>query len=70
MSNKPFLTIGMATFDDFHGVYFSIQALRMYHPEVMDDTEILIIDNNPKGEHGKQVKKFSGWTPNVRYIPE
>ena len=70
MSNKPFLTIGMATFDDFHGVYFSIQALRMYHPEVMDDTEILIIDNNPKGEHGKQVKKFSGWAPNVRYIPE
>jgi len=70
MNNKPFLTIGMATFDDFHGVYFSIMALRMYHPEVMNETEILIIDNNPKGKHGEQVKKFSGWAPNVRYIPE
>jgi len=70
MSKNPFLTIGMATFDDFHGVYFSIQALRMYHPEVMDDTEILIIDNNPEGAHGKQIKNFSGWAPNVRYIPE
>ena len=70
MNKKPFLTIGMATFDDFHGVYFSIQALRMYHPEIMDETEILIIDNNPKGAHGTQVKNFSGWAPNVRYIPE
>ena len=44
MSKKPFLTIGMATFDDYHGVYFSIQALRMYHREIMNETEILIID--------------------------
>jgi hypothetical protein len=70
MNKKPFLTIGMATFDDFHGVYFSIQALRMYHKEVMDEVEILIIDNNPDGLHGKQVKNFSGWAPNVRYVPE
>ena len=46
---KPKLTIGMATFDDYHGVYFSIQALRMYHPEVIDDIEILVVDNNPDG---------------------
>ena len=68
--NNPFLTIGMATFDDFHGVYFSIQALRMYHPEIMDEVEILIIDNNPNGEHGKQCKAFSNWGKNIRYIPE
>ena len=70
MDKKPFLTIGMATYDDYHGVYFSIQALRMYHPEVMDETEILIIDNNPQGSHGRQLKGFAGWAPNVRYIPE
>ncbi len=68
--NKPFLTIGMATFDDYHGVYFSIQALRMYHPEIMDEVEILIIDNNPKGPHGKACEQLQGHCKNLRYIPE
>ncbi len=41
------LTIGMATYDDFSGVYFSIQALRMYHD--LTDIELLVVDN-----HGDQ----------------
>ncbi len=69
MKEKPFLTIGMATYDDFHGVYFSVMALRMYHAEVMDQVEILIIDNNPEGRHGEQCKSFAGWCKNVRYVP-
>tara|TARA_R110002110_G_scaffold359817_2_gene569653 strand:- start:121 stop:984 length:864 start_codon:yes stop_codon:yes gene_type:complete len=68
--NKPSLTIGMATFDDYHGVYFSIQALRMYHPEIMDETEILIIDNNPDGSHGKACADLANHSPNIKYIPE
>ncbi|MAH47468.1 hypothetical protein CMI37_16710 [Candidatus Pacearchaeota archaeon] len=67
--NKPLLTIGMATFDDFHGVYFSIQALRMYHPEIMDETEIIIIDNNPDSAHGKECSNLKGHCPNLKYIP-
>ena len=67
--NKPFLTIGMPTYDDFHGVYFSVQALRMYHAEVMDKTEIIIIDNNPNSAHGKETKHFSNSAPNIKYIP-
>lgn len=39
----PALTIGMATYDDFDGVYFTIQALRLYQD--MDDTELLVVDN-------------------------
>jgi hypothetical protein len=39
----PQLTIGMATYDDFDGVYFTIQALRLYHD--LEDTELLVIDN-------------------------
>lgn len=66
---KPKITIGMPTFDDFHGVYFSIMALRMYHPEIMDVTEILVVDNNPDGPHGKEIQNFNGWVPNLRYIP-
>ena len=39
----PALTIGMATYDDFDGVYFTLQALRLYHD--LADTELLVVDN-------------------------
>ncbi|MEV6964212.1 glycosyltransferase family A protein [Hamadaea sp. NPDC051192] len=39
----PALTIGMAVFDDFDGVYFTLQALRLYHD--LDDAELLVVDN-------------------------
>ncbi len=39
----PALTIGMATYDDFDGVYFTLQALRLYQD--LDDTELLVVDN-------------------------
>ena len=66
MSTK--LTIGMATYDDFHGVYFSIQSVRMHHSEVINDIEFIVVDNNPDGEHGKEVKKFLSSVPNCKYI--
>ena len=37
------LTIGMAAYDDFEGVYFTLQALRLYQD--LDDTELLVVDN-------------------------
>ena len=37
------LTIAMATYRDFSGVYFTIQGLKLYHPKV----EILVLDNAP-----------------------
>jgi hypothetical protein len=39
----PALTIGMATYDDFDGVYFTVQALRLYHD--LRDTELVVVDN-------------------------
>jgi len=41
------LTIGMAQFDDFDGVYFTIQALRMYNLTRMPDVELLVVNNSP-----------------------
>lgn len=55
------LTIGISTYDDFDGVYFTIQSLRLSHPEVMDEVEFVIINNNPKSEHGKAVYNFKNW---------
>ncbi len=37
------LTIGMPTYKDFDGVYFTIQSLRLYHD--LDNTELLVVDN-------------------------
>ena len=74
---KKKLTIGMATYDDYQGVFWTIQALRMYHAEVMDQVEIIVIDNNPDSDHGKEVRRFfEGYdtnsgsnVPGGRYIP-
>jgi len=64
------LTIGMATYDDYDGVFFSVQAIRMYHPEVTDQIELLVIDNNPDSPSGKEVKRLiEGYVPNGRYVP-
>ncbi|MDH4041172.1 MAG: glycosyltransferase family 2 protein, partial [Gammaproteobacteria bacterium] len=64
------LCIGMATFDDYDGVYFSVQALRMYHPEILDQIQILIIDNNPAGAAAEKLKELDCYIPNYRYVPE
>jgi hypothetical protein len=62
------LTIGMATFDDYDGLFFTIQALRIYHDIPFD---IIVIDNNPDGTHGKSNKSFvENWTKGTgKYIP-
>jgi hypothetical protein len=60
----------MATYDDYDGVYFTVQAIRMYHPEILDDTEFLVIDNNPLGACAKGLKDLENWAPNYRYIPQ
>ena len=37
------LTIGMPTYNDFDGVYFTVQALRHYQD--LEDTELVVVDN-------------------------
>jgi hypothetical protein len=66
------LTIGMCTYDDFDGVYFTIQSLGLYHKILQNiDYEIIVIDNNPSSSHGEATKSFiNGWKQEkCRYIP-
>ena len=64
------LTIGMATHDDFDGLYFSIQNIRLYHKEILNDVEFVIIDNNPTSAHGKAIRDFIKWVKEpVQYLP-
>jgi hypothetical protein len=59
----------MATYDDYDGVYFSVQAIRLYHPEVTDCTEILVLDNHPSGPCAKPLKDLERQVAGYRYVP-
>jgi hypothetical protein len=61
------LTISMATYDDYDGVYFTIQALRLYH-WLPAQTEFIILDNNPTSDHGRALAKFADGLEGVRVI--
>ena len=64
------LTIGMAVYDDYDGVYFTVQALRLYHEICRSDrVEFIIIDNNPDSANGKACKHFATFVPNCKYVP-
>jgi hypothetical protein len=65
------LTIGMAVYEDFDGVYFTLQALRYYHQDVDPRlVRYLVIDNCPGGVHAPHIKQFiEQYVPNGRYVP-
>ena len=68
-AEKKKLCIGMATYDDYDGVYFSAQAIRLYHPEVTEDTEILVLDNHPTGKCSQDLKALDNKIKHYRYQP-
>ena len=55
------LTIGTCDYDDYEGLYFTIQSLRLHHKEVLDRLEFVIINNNPKSAQGREIRKFVDW---------
>ena len=63
------LTVGMATFDDYDGVYFTVQAIRLFHPEVTAETAIVVIDNHPDGPCAKALHALGDWVEGYRYVP-
>ena len=56
------LTIGMAVYNDFKGIYFTLQALRLYHN--LHDVELLVVDN--KGDD-RMRDWMAYWLSDVRY---
>jgi glycosyltransferase involved in cell wall biosynthesis len=57
------LTIGMPTYNDFNGVYFTLQALCLYQD--LRDTELLVVDN-----YGCPATKqlVEDWVHGARYV--
>jgi hypothetical protein len=68
VGGKYLLTVAIPTFDDFDGVYFTVQALRLYHPELLARTEILVLDNNPQGRCAKALQNLMRAVQGGRYI--
>ena len=63
------LCVAMATYDDYDGVYFSIQSIRLFHPEVSDDIEFVVLDNHPDGPCSQKLKELEHHNQNYRYVP-
>jgi len=63
------LSIGMATFDDYDGVYFTIQSIRINNPELRDAIEFVVVDNNPEGRCGEALADLAKWVDGYRYVP-
>ncbi len=69
VKDMPAFTIGMATYDDYDGVYFTLQAIRLFHPEIAAEAEFLVLDNHPDGPCAGDLKALENWIPGYRYIP-
>lgn len=55
---KPDLTIGLAHFRDYDGVYFTLQSLRLQNLDLLSRIEFILVDNSPDSAEGAAVKEF------------
>ncbi len=53
----PDLTIGMAVYEDYDGVAFTLQSLRLSND--LSNVELIVIDNSPDTAHGKESEKIA-----------
>ncbi len=63
------LCIGMSVYDDFDGAYFTMQSIRLHHPEVADRISVLVLDNHPEGLQSQALRNAVANAPNAQYIP-
>jgi len=55
----------MATHGDYDGVWFTIQAIRMYHREALEDVSFVVIDNDPEGPTSTALREIGNWVPRL-----
>lgn len=65
---SPRLTIGMAAYDDPHGVLFTLQSLRMHHGCTSDEVELVLVDASSHLPNSQPVAKFAH-RAGVHYVP-
>lgn len=52
------LTIGMAVYDDYDGLFFTLETLRSYHDLGRYQAEIVVVDNHPDGDYADDIKHY------------
>jgi hypothetical protein len=76
---RPKLTVGMACYKDFDGVYFTVMSLSIHHRELLRELEILVVDSCPEfpdrsaDPHGprtpsERIRDLCNNVPNARYV--
>lgn len=60
------LTIGMAVYDDYDGLFFTLEALRTYHDPANFDAEIVVVDNHPDGPAAADIAHYVG---SIKEVP-
>ena len=78
--SKPALTIAIATFDDWEGVWATVTSLFANHAEEMKNCEILILDQDCESKGGRLTGKYAtkamksrivnGHLHSAQYIPD
>lgn len=68
LAEPRLLTIAMVA-EDFDGVYFSIQAIRLYHPKVANEVQFLVIDPRPDAPQSEALRALGGWIDGYTYWP-
>lgn len=59
----------MAVYEDYDGVFFTIQALRYYHQDVnRERIKFLVVDNCVGGKHSQAIQKFVEGSVKGKYI--
>lgn len=49
LNAAPKLSIGMATFRDWPGLWSTVESVLLHHADCLPDVEFVIIDNDPRG---------------------
>ncbi len=62
------LTIGIPTYKDFDGWWFTVASLYEHHD--LSDCELLTVDNSPDSPEGEAVRKSCTQWPGMRYVPQ
>ena len=69
MKKQKRFTLGMAVSNDFNGVWMTCQTAILNNPNITQEGEILIIDNEPDSPEGKATAEYASKNPIITYIP-
>lgn len=60
------LTVGMALYDDYDGLFFTLEALRCYHDLGRYQAEVIVVDNHPDGPFAGDIEHY---VSSIREVP-